>query len=72
MPCTRVILPNDIPVFQVMSALDTTDPELILQGAPRELRRVLDRTLHQLADIDADTACIDAFKTEIVDKFLSD
>ena len=48
---------------------DTSDPELIVQGAPRELARVFDRTLCQLKDIDAEAACVAAFVTKVVAKF---
>ena len=48
---------------------DTTDSELIEQGVARELKRVFDQTLRQLAEIGAETACVDAFKVEVVDKF---
>jgi hypothetical protein len=48
---------------------DTSDPELIVQGAPRELKRVFDRTLNQLDEINAEADCIGAFKTMIMDRF---
>ncbi|MBT3427027.1 MAG: hypothetical protein HOL98_16405 [Gammaproteobacteria bacterium] len=48
---------------------DTTEPEQITTGDPKLLKRVLYSALAQLKAIDADRACIDAYDTEIVEKF---
>ena len=49
---------------------DTTDPELIVNGAHEALERVLRNTLNRLTDIGADEACIAVFKTEMIERYL--
>jgi catechol 2,3-dioxygenase-like lactoylglutathione lyase family enzyme len=48
---------------------DTSDPELIVDGAPPAVRAVLERALRQLSDIRADDACIDAIRVDVLSRF---
>ncbi len=48
---------------------DTTDPELIVPGHPDALKTVLERVHRQLLNIGAEQACLNAFQTEILDRF---
>ena len=48
---------------------DTTDPELIVQGDPKEIEGVLRRTHRQLQNIGVDDECMAAFETEVMDRF---
>lgn len=50
---------------------DTKDPELIVEGDSEALKRVLNRALRQLEEITADEACVTAFKTDVVDRYMT-
>ena len=49
--------------------IDTTDPELIVPGHPDARKTVLERAHRQLCNIGAEEACMEAFKTELLERF---
>ena len=52
-----------------MVYFDTTEDEVIVQGAATELERVFNQTLRQFDDINATTDCVDTFKKKVVEPF---